>query len=189
MFQDCTLRTLNQTFNKGNIMYLFFRLILPISWLVFSGFNTLHPMYISLGLIDFNPKTQSLDITFKVFTDDLQDAVRKASSRDDLFIGYEDEIPAVDSLINVYFNDQVAFEVPDLSVNGMSYLGKEIELDVTWCYFQVQGIPDFTELQATCKLFTEMFATQTTIMHVKKNGKEKTMMFNKSRTEQELKFK
>lgn len=145
-------------------------------------------MYISLGLIDFNPKTQSLDITFKVFTDDLQDAIQKASSRNDLFVGYEDEIPAVDSLINVYFNDQISFSVPDVPAKNMAYLGKEIELDVTWCYFQIQGISDLTKLEASCKLFTEMFASQTTIMHVKKNGKEKSMLFNKSRTEQTLSF-
>lgn len=170
-------------------MYLFFRLILPITWLSLTGFNTLHPMYISLGLIDFNPKTQSLDITFKVFTDDLQDAVRKASSRDDLFIGYEDEIPAVDSLINVYFNDQIGFSFPDETKRTMNYLGKEIELDVTWCYFQIKDLNDLTKLEATCKLFTELFPTQTTIMHVKKDGKEKSMLFNKSRTEQALSFK
>lgn len=146
-------------------------------------------MYISLGLIDFNPKTQSLDITFKVFTDDLQDAVRKASTREDLFIGYEDEIPAVDSLINVYFNDQIDFSFPDNSPKTMNYLGKEIELDVTWCYFQIKDVSDLTDLQASCKLFTELFPTQTTIMHVKKDGKEKSMLFNKSRTEQELSFK
>lgn len=153
------------------------------------SFGYIHPMYISLALIDHNPKTNTLDITLKVFTDDLQDAIRKQSNRDDLFIGYDDELPAVDSLIHVYFNQELQF-VPneEASSREMLFIGKEIELDVTWCYFQLKDVNDITTLKSHCAIFTELFPSQTTIMHVKRKGKEKSMLFNRDKTDQSVQF-
>lgn len=153
------------------------------------GLLSLHPMYISLALVDHNPKTETIDITLKVFTDDLQDAIRKQSSREDLFIGYDDELPAVDSLIQVYFQEELIF-MPNGSKEAsiMKFIGKEIELDVTWCYFQIANVKDIQELSAHCEIFTELFPSQTTIMHVKRNGKEKSMLFNRERTDQSVQF-
>jgi hypothetical protein len=153
------------------------------------GIANMHPMYISLALVDYNPKTQSLDITLKVFTDDLQDAIRKQSQRDDLYIGYDDELAAVDSLIQVYFNEALKF-IPneETTTSEMAFIGKEIELDVTWCYFQINDIQDIKKLQSHCSIFTELFPSQTTIMHVKRNGKEKSMLFNRERKDQAVQF-
>ena len=147
----------------------------------------LHPIYISLGLIDHNPEEQTLDITLKVFTDDLQDAIQKFSNRDDLYIGYDDELAAVDSTIATYMNAVIQFR-PEGKSSEMHYLGKEIELDVTWCYFRVHDVADLEKLETTCTLFTELFATQSTLMHVKRNGEEKSMLFKRDRTEQSVDF-
>lgn len=162
-------------------------LSLALHLMIMAPAVDLHPIYISLGLIDYNTEEQTLDITLKVFTDDLQDAIQKYANREDLYIGYDDELPAVDSTISAYMNTVIQFR-PDGKEREMAYLGKEIELDVTWCYFRVYEVADLEKLETTCSLFTELFATQSTLMHVKRNGEEKSMLFKRDRTEQSVDF-
>ncbi|MEO1023546.1 MAG: DUF6702 family protein [Bacteroidota bacterium] len=148
-----------------------------------------HPIYVSLALVDHNPQEETLDISLKMFTDDLQAAIRKHAKRDDLYVGYEKEIPAVDSIIHRYVNDQVQFLPNNVTEpQTMSYLGKEIELDVTWCYFRIADVSDLKQLTTHCELFTELFPSQTTIMHVKRKGKEKSMLFKRGKTFQNVIF-
>lgn len=148
-----------------------------------------HPIYVSLALVDYNPEEKTLDISLKMFTDDLQAAIRKYAGRDDLHVGYEREVPAVDSIIHQYVNKQIQFLPNDVTEpQEMNYLGKEIELDVTWCYFRIADVSDLKQLNTHCELFTELFPSQTTIMHVKRKGKEKSMFFKRGRTMQNVLF-
>jgi hypothetical protein len=147
-----------------------------------------HPIYISLAIIDYNAEEKTLDITFKIFTDDLQDAIRNFTERQDLYIGYKDELPEVDESIDTYLNEVVSLRVNGNDTQKMQYLGKEIELDVTWCYLRVHEVAEPTDIEAYCSLLTELFPTQSTLMHVNKADEKKSLLFNARKKNNSIQF-
>ena len=57
---------------------------------------------------------------------------------------------------------------------------REIELDAVWCYVQVSQIPKFTQLLVHNRMLMETFEDQTNLVHMKANGKMKSLFLTKS---------
>jgi len=145
-----------------------------------------HPFYVSICQIDHNAKTKSLEVTFKIFTEDLESAL-EAQGAERLHLGSERESVKTDRYILSYLKSHVTLQVDGDTV-AFKYLGKEIEMDETWCYVEVPNVPSVNKLTIRNSLLMENFEAQQNIVHVKVGGKQKSLVLWKDKREGSVEF-
>jgi len=134
-----------------------------------------HKFYVSLCQVDHNQETGALEITMKIFTDDLEYAITGSS----VFygLGTEHESPEADSILYRYILRNFHIKV-DGTLRNPVYIGKEVELDVTWCYIEIEEVGDFKTLEITNKMLTELFEDQANIVNVNVGGRISGVLLN-----------
>ncbi len=152
---------------------------------IFLAFSE-HKFYVSLVQLDHNEKDTLLEITMKIFTDDLENALEVQSGLL-LKLGTQHELPESDSILVNYILDNFKLKLngQDLIIN---YLGKEVDLDVTWCYLEVSGVEFIEKMEIIDKMLTEIFEDQSNLIKVKYKGKESAALLNRSRQMDVIKF-
>jgi hypothetical protein len=71
----------------------------------------------------------------------------------------------------------VQIEVDDRPIS-FQYLGKEVEMDVTWCYAEISDVPNLKKITVSNTLLLDLYDEQTNIVHIKAHDKKKSMMLN-----------
>ena len=115
-----------------------------------------HAIYISV--IEF----KETDFRLKVFTDDLQDAIRNFNSgfqsvTDDSFVSRNHLI------VQEYFRKTIEISINDEPVNFL-YHSSTIEGDSYWINFRFNNPGGWKSFEMTDKHFMELFPTQTNIL-------------------------
>ena len=152
--------------------------------LLLSGF-TYHEFYVSLCKIDHNPETSSLEITLKIFTNDLEYGI--TGLQDFYGLGTEKEPPEADSLIYSYILENFKINL-DGNCMKLNYIGKEVELDVTWIYVEIESVPKFDEIEITNRMLTEVLEDQVNIVNVNYNGETLGLLLKQDKPKGVLNF-
>lgn len=163
------------------MLRLFPLLILPFFFQAFA-----HPFYVSVSQIAYNAEAKSLEIACKIFVDDLE-TVMKAEGHGDLYIGLDKEKAETDKLIQEYFEKHLQLAINGKTVSG-SFLGKEVIDDVIWSYIEILEVPYPQELSIDNRLLLDHLESQQNIVHVKVNGKEKSLRLFNGRSKEVLNF-
>lgn len=97
--------------------------------------NPLHRFYLSLTEVKVDTKKQTLDVSCKLFTDDLEDVLfKKYGKKTDLSGSLKNK--EVEALISKYINENFKINVGG-KLQTLSFVGFETETDATWCYLEV----------------------------------------------------
>lgn len=161
----------------------FLLLLLPAS--VLSG-AAAHDFHVSVMRIDHNPDSQSLEVSLKLFTDDLEMALGTLGAPD-VRLGSDREHPESDDFIFKYLNNRLTFLVNGKQMS-LSYVGKEVEVDVVWIYFELKGVPRLEALQIRNQLLIEQFDDQSNLVHIHAGGAQKSMLLRKGSEEDRIAF-
>jgi hypothetical protein len=147
--------------------------ILSIIIFLFSA----HEFHLSLTEIRHNSETRSLEVSIKLFTDDLLLALEQAGAPK-MELGTENEPPEANELIESYLKAHFK-----LMVNGkpteFTYLGKEAELDATWCFVEVKDVKKVQAIEVQNTLLLEAFDDQTNMINLNINGRKKSGLARK----------
>jgi len=152
---------------------------IKLLYTVFLGyFAVFHPFHVSVTDIVHNEESQSLQVSQRIFIDDLEQALKQFHKLEYVDTYNPDNIDWLDSLIGSYLTDKVYIRVnnKDLKFN---YLGSEVEGDARWCYYEVQGIESVSEAEVTNITLMEMFNDQQNIVHFKAKGELKSYKLDK----------
>lgn len=165
---------------------LHFNFYLLLSFLLLTSFSY-HKFYVSISEVNHNTETAALEISMKIFTDDLEAAL-EADTSEKLWIGDpEREAVATDSLLAVYFDKKMT-----ININGEKseavFLGKELEADVTWCYLEIQDVPAVKSVSIDNRILMELFDDQKNLVHIYANGKEKSLFLRRGKTVGEVSY-
>lgn len=155
--------------------------------LILPALGFVHPFYFSLTQIDHNPQTESLEITIKLFTTDIEQAL-EAQATGRMFLGEVDkEHEKADVYLQRYLQQHL-----QLMVNGEAvqydYLGKEVELDVVWCYVEVSRVAELQTLAVKNTMLIDEFAEQQNVVQVKFGKQKKSALLRKGAVEETLSF-
>ena len=148
-------------------------------FLLFNGVKegNSHPFYVSICQINFNEQNHSLEISVKIFADDLQAALSERNI-ENLFLGESREIPQSNQFILEYLTENLS-----ISANGkpreFSFIGKELEDDAVWCYMEIKNVNVLNSIEVKDTILTGMFDTQNNIVQVTSNGKTKNLLLRK----------
>ncbi len=140
----------------------------------------LHDFHSSVTQIDFNVKTSSLEITVRLFTDDLMVSLEE-SGFPKMEIGTANEPPEANEHLADYLKDHLGFTVNGKTVS-FKYLGKEAQEDATWCYLEIKDVATINKLEVTNTLMLSSFDDQTNMVNLKINGRKKSGLSRKGRT-------
>jgi len=158
---------------KVNKKYLISILFLIVG----LGSLSAHPFYVSICQVYFNRETTSLEISLKIFADDLSTGLEKAGYPN-LYIGEDREDPNTDTYLFSYLKKELRFEV-----NGKpteyQFVGKEMDEAVVWTYLEIKNVTDLKSIQTKCTLLTEVFETQSNVIQIEKDKEIKNLLLNK----------
>jgi len=139
---------------------------------VINSKASLHPYYISVTEIEYNNKQKAIEISCKLFADDLELALKQE---------YEKSIdlsaPAAKtenkSIIKEYILKRLSFEL-DGKMVAPQFLGLEKEGEAVYLYFEALGINSFKKLNLQNSILQDYTNEQINIVHVIVNGKRQS---------------
>ncbi len=134
-----------------------------LSFLLF-WLRLFHPFYVSITEIKQNPASHSLEISCRMFSDDLEKALEKQYHTPLDIIKPKDKALA-NKLIQDYVKKHFQIRIDGKTLN-MDYVGYEIQEDGTWSYFEVKGIDQPKKITVHDDLLYEMHPEQINMMHV-----------------------
>jgi hypothetical protein len=149
-------------------------------------FLVLHPLYISVTEISHNAKDKTLEISCKMFTNDLEATLEKtAHAKVDL--SEPKDKKATDKLITDYVGRHLQIKIDGKTV-ALHFLGSEKEADGTWSYFQVNDVPAVKRIEIVNSLLYDNFDQEINIIHASVGGEKKSMRLNYPDTNATLEF-
>lgn len=140
----------------------------------------IHPFHIGVCEILYNEENKSLEISQKLFIDDLETAYRKHSGDGDFII--DEDIDQRREITLSYLKENFILKI-DGKVAPYTYLGAEIEADALWLYIEVENVQEFNEIDLTYKPLTEVFDDQQNLVHFKIAGDKKSFILSKEKTQ------
>jgi hypothetical protein len=157
-----------------------------IASLLIKADISLHEFYVSVCHINHNAADKTLELTFKLFTDDFE-RVLESIVEERLYLGNENEHAHTDNYVAEYLQQHFTLVVNGDSVQG-EYLGKEVEVHNTWCYVEVTGIERVDSLVVHNSLLIDVFEEQSNIVHAKVGKLKKSLSLHKYQTLDTLRF-
>jgi hypothetical protein len=145
---------------------------LSFKWLFPALFSLLHPFYISVTEINHNAKEKSLEISCKIFAEDLED-VLKQNYKQPVDLTADKQHAQNDKVITDYINHHLALSADGKPVK-LSYVGFEKQSEAIYCYFEVPNIPSVKKIDVTNTLLQDFTDQQINIIHVTVNGNRKS---------------
>ena len=142
-------------------------------WLLVGWMAVVHPFFVSVTEISHNAKEKTLEISCKTFTEDLENAIQKASggAKPD-FSNVKDEA-AAGKIISDYFKKHLQVKVDGKAVQ-LDFVGFEKENEATWSYFQVSNVASVKKIDIQNSVLFEASDQQINLMHVTVNGNRKS---------------
>jgi hypothetical protein len=135
-----------------------------------------HDFHYSRSEVNWNETAHTWQVVVRVFTDDLESALDKISpDTSPLNLGDKKERNDANTLIAVYFNAAFQGNAIGTTENDLqwSWVGKEVDFDLTYLYFESQPLPDHHLISLTSTLFHELFEDQ--VNEVAFQAKEKSL--------------
>ena len=162
----------------GSNKYIKKKLIFPIGLgllLFLFSFNIFHRYYFSLTEIKANTQKKSFEVSCKLFTDDIEEALLKLNhSKVDL--GSSEKNKAVQLQIENYLHERFKIVINGNPVSP-HLIGFEVENDVTWFYMEstiTSNSKNPVKIKITNSLLYDFIPDQTNITHITWNEKEQT---------------
>lgn len=146
--------------------------------LAIALFVLLHPFHVSVCSIRHDPDEHTLQITQKIFADDLEEALSAASSTSPVDVLNPPDPDLLEALIDDYLQNHLRITVNGQVVEA-TYLGHEREEMALWCYLEVTGVTDIQSLSVRSTILTDTFDDQTNIVHVEYRNALKSMKLAK----------
>ncbi|MDC6390183.1 hypothetical protein PP182_15930 [Maribacter sp. PR1] len=156
---------------------VWFLLLLPL-----VAFTVAHKFYISVTNIGYSEKDDALQITTRIFVDDMN-AVLKERYGIDSKLGTKKETEMDNDYFEKYLRSKFLVEV-DGKTTEYTLLGKKYETDMIICYMEVPkvNLKKVSSIAVINELLTDLFDEQQNVVHFKVNGKKKSYVLLKSDT-------
>lgn len=139
------------------------RAVLP-SLLALLLMGARHPVHVSSTQIDLATDQRSLEVTIRVFTDDLESAL-KQQGRPVTIAGTARG--AVDSALAAYVLPRVTFAANGTPPRRAQFVGYERDEDATLVFIEVPVPAGLRALQVTQPLLLELFDDQVNLLHLR----------------------
>ena len=156
-------------------------IILGCFFLCLLSWSGTHKFYLSVTQVNYSEKEHSLQMTSRLFIDDLNSLMLERYSIDAHF-ETKDQHPLAMQYLEVYF--QKKFK---LFINGKALeyqiLGQKRDTDVVVFFIEAKDVylNDIYELEVYNALLTDLFDEQQNVVHLKINNQKKSFLLMKDK--------
>jgi hypothetical protein len=141
-------------------------------WLAVSIVGLFHPFYVSVTEINHNAKEKILEVSCKLFLDDVEKALKKQLNTN-VELTNPKEPKKAQQLVSEYVKKHLAIKLEG-KPQAMEFIGYEVEGASLWTYFQVNNIGSVHKVEVSNNLLYDMYPSQISIVHVQAGGDKKS---------------
>lgn len=150
---------------------LFFTILFFVGLSSFS----VHKFYVSIYQVDFVPEKQRIEITARIFMDDLNLALEN-EYKSKTQIGEKSETQADVAMLQKYLNKHIR-----VSINGKDmktlYHNKEIDNNVVVIYLKINDIKKIKTIQFSNNALLDLYSDQQNIIQTNIYNKKQNFIF------------
>lgn len=145
-----------------------------------------HDFHVSVTNAEYKEDKDELQISMKVFIDDLEDAL---SELHDMRVRLEDagKNPENDSLVFSYIREKFRLTSGEQLLE-LDYVGHETELDICFIYMEVVGFEVENELSIGNSLFFDRFDDQSNIVNIRYRGEVYSIFLDRHHPVKKVRF-
>jgi phosphopantothenoylcysteine synthetase/decarboxylase len=149
-------------------------------------FSFLHPFYVSVTDINHNSKNKSLEISSKIFFDDLEREIEMENK-----VRFDIIKPVDKAKVNALIADYVKKHL-QIKVDGklltMNYIGYEIQEDAAWCYLEIPKVDKVGIIEINDHILFKLHTEQINMLNVTVNGKRQSTKLDAPTSRVNFKF-
>ena len=150
------------------------------------GFVNTHKFYVSVTKIEYVKEQSSVQIITRIFIDDFEKLLRERYD-ENITLSTPNELTTVDVFIEQYLREKFSIDI-----NGQparyTYLGKEYDADIMFCYLEIEGVKDISSFQVSNRVLMDLYEEQENIVRTNIHGKTKSFIFKKGNEQAVLNF-
>jgi hypothetical protein len=135
-----------------------------------------HKFYFSVTQVYNNPDSGNLEVTVRLFADDLEKVLAARTGRRIEV----DRSPDAESLSFAYLQEVLRLRGPDMQLIPLNWVGLETKVDTVYCYLEAKAPPTgLRNLAIRQGLFFELRRGQVNMVHFqdRKNGRPRDLIF------------
>jgi hypothetical protein len=137
-----------------------------------------HKFYLSNTSIEFNAQTRAIEITSKIFTDDLEHAIEAQCYR---YHSLYPQSPEVFELVKKYIGEKLSLQVAGRNV-VLNFIGYSVDNDMTTLFIEGNYF-DPNQVVVNNTILLDLYSDQQNIVEVRWNGQSKREYFTKDKTQ------
>lgn len=137
-----------------------------------AGATAYHPFYVAVTEINHNASAKTLEISCKLFADDLEQVLEK-TYHTALDISAAKDKAALDKFISDYIHKHLGLAIDGKAVQ-LNYIGYEKEKESAYCYFEVSNVPSLKKVDLTNSILQDFNSDQINIIHFIFHGKRQS---------------
>jgi hypothetical protein len=160
---------------------LFFRILIAFTFLFAPG---AHPFYLSVTDMKYNGKNKTIEVACKLFTNDLETALKKLNNQSVDLIHPKDK-KETEKILFGYISKRLSITLNGKNRN-LKFIGYEKEDDVIWAFMEIEKCELPKQIVISNSLLYDFLKEQSNIVHFEVNGnKQSSRVVN---PEKEIKF-
>lgn len=163
-----------------------FRLFIPVILLALLSAFAWHKFYVSVSQIDYVPKKKRIEITNRIFIDDLEKALEKKYKKK-VYLTSKRELPEAETLIKNYLKENIKISINKKPQN-VEFLAREVEGDVLIFYSKIAISKKINTFEIFNSLLTDVYSEQQNIVHLNINSNKNSLLFTNSDTQQKIDY-
>lgn len=134
----------------------------------------MHKFYVSIFQIKYEQEKNRLEITSRIFADDLNDALQQ-KFKEKTFFGENRHNPSQEKWMQQYLAENFIINVNKKLVQ-LEYLSYEVEDNVVICYFRIKDIGKVKSISVKNKVLYEIFPEQQNIIQTQISNQKKNLV-------------
>lgn len=142
--------------------------------ILFTAFK--HPFYLSVTELKYNEKEKALQGSVKLFTNDLEDALKKIHQQTVDLINPKDTLHTK-KLLAAYLKKRLSIQVNG-EPKSYDLIGFEREQDAIWLYIELKNCPAPKKIDIENSLLYDFIKEQMNIVHFEVGGEKKSLKVN-----------
>ncbi len=153
--------------------------MLPLVMVLFLSFIAAHKFYISVTNVVYSEKDDALQITSRIFIDDL-DRLLNERYGIKAKLATPNEAKVANEYIEKYFRTKFVVELNGEPV-AYNFLGKSYDNDVVICYLEIANtnFEGLKTLSVQNEILTDLFEEQQNVVHLKWKGQKRSFVLIK----------
>ncbi|SDL81197.1 hypothetical protein SAMN05421823_108172 [Catalinimonas alkaloidigena] len=135
-----------------------------------------HDFHATLAEVQYNPQTRSLEVSLRLFTDDLEKALDTMYPSQGPF-----RLNEADVYLSAYLKEHFQAYTSGKQLLELQYVGQEVAVDVTWLYFEFP-CGDQPPTRVVNSVLTELYDDQKNLVNLTYQGNKQSYVLTKGET-------